>query len=164
MVQLYLDIDGVFADFNYGFKLTTGKDIETLSKEELYKCFDLITELGFEYWLNLPLMNNAKKLWNVTKNYNPKFLSASLLKGHNNAEKGKTMWIKKYFGNYEVIVLRSAKLKYQYCKYGDILIDDNLRNITKWKEAGGIGILYEDKNVDFHIKQFKKEIRRAIIK
>jgi len=38
--------------------------------------------------------------------------------------------------------------KQKYASQNSILIDDREDNIREWKERGGIGIFYEDKNFD----------------
>jgi len=60
------------------------------------------------------------------------------------AKQHKKEWIKKYFpellSNFNIGPW--AEDKYKHCQYGDILIDDQKRNIDQWNAAGGFGILH----------------------
>jgi len=56
------------------------------------------------------------------------------------ATKGKPLWVKKELGDIPLI-LECEKEK--YADKNSILIDDYTKNIDKWTEKGGIGILHK---------------------
>jgi 5'(3')-deoxyribonucleotidase len=65
------------------------------------------------------------------------FLSTPSL--HPSCHYGKRQWASKYFPKVELILCKSKEL---LAAPGRILIDDNDGNVTKWRKAGGIGILF----------------------
>ena len=56
----------------------------------------------------------------------------------------KVEWCQKYFPGIPVFIGPRSHEKVKRCKFGDILIDDRLSNITEWNEAGGVGYQYKN--------------------
>jgi hypothetical protein len=62
------------------------------------------------------------------------------------AKEDKRKWLDKYFdadfsGYFDAFNIGPlAEHKQYHCTGNDILIDDKLRNITQWRDRGGIGI------------------------
>lgn len=153
--QLYLDLDGVFADFDTGVKLLSGlfpNDFESTNK--MWKFIVKDMKAGNKFFGNLPKMKDADILWEVVKHYDPIFLTAT---GHSFPEevaKQKKEWIRKYYGAIQVITVEDGKEKAKYASPDAILIDDRMKAIGPWRAAGGMGILH--KNAIDTIEQLKQ--------
>jgi hypothetical protein len=145
ITQLYLDLDGVFADFDAGVKLLSGRyPKEFKSSNQMWKCVKKDMEAGNKFFGNLPKMKEADILWEHVKSYNPIFLTAT---GHTfpgEVAIQKKEWIRKYYGPIQVITVEDGKEKAAYASPTAILIDDRMKAIGPWRDAGGIGILHTD--------------------
>ena len=138
--QIYCDMDGVVADFH----AFTGKHLGTKFKDKYWP------DLPKDTFAKLPLMPDAKKLWNFIGKYNPIMLTAIPRESRGDISKqaasDKTKWMKKYF-NLKQSDMRavSRQDKQQFAKDGrdgrpNVLIDDHLGNIKEFRSKGGIGI------------------------
>lgn len=59
------------------------------------------------------------------------------------AGRDKRRWVAKHISPaIQVHTVMGGANKYQFARPGDVLIDDLERNLIKWREAGGIGILH----------------------
>ena len=144
MTTLYLDMDGVIADFDeyaartLGIPPSSGIYPEEVwyklaSNVRLYR--DLIKTSYADQ-----LVDECKDLA-ATKEYNLLFLTA-VPKGNDVkwAFYDKVIWAQNYFPGIPVHFGPFSKNKWQHCQPGDILIDDRLSNIEEWRVAGGIAI------------------------
>jgi len=140
--ELFCDMDGVVADFDKGFKDLTGhipSDYE--SKFGKTKFWSVIPTNTPDFWANLEWMSEGEKLWNYIKKYNPSLLTAP--SRHNSSRVGKQKWVDKHISGTPVI-FKAAKNKQELAGANKILIDDREDNIERWKNAGGIGILFKN--------------------
>lgn len=142
--MIYVDMDGVLVDFNGFIKRQFGKNFIELDNDwvlfELAKYKDL--------YANLDAMIDAYDLWNAIKHLNPKILTAVPSKIEmQRAPADKIEWIKKHFGkDIEVKFGPYSINKQDWCKFGDVLIDDSRLNIRQWESRGGHGILHSSAN------------------
>ena len=138
--QIYCDMDGVVADFH----AFTGKILGTKFKDKFWP------DLPKDTFAKLPLMPDAKKLWNFISKYNPIMLTAIPRESRGDISKqaasDKTKWMKKNF-NLKQSDMRavSRQDKQQFAKDGrdgrpNVLIDDHAGNIKEFRAKGGIGI------------------------
>jgi len=138
--QIYCDMDGVIADFH----AFTGKILGTRFKDKFWP------DLPKDTFAKLPLMPDAKKLWNFIGKYNPIMLTAIPRESRGDISKqaasDKTKWMKKHF-NLKQSDMRavSRQDKQQFAKDGrdgrpNVLIDDHAGNIKEFRAKGGIGI------------------------
>ena len=160
-VQIYVDMDGVIADFVGGIKkgLVPDYDEHKYHTDPKYRdaMWDTVAEYsegGGKMWLELPVMADAMELWNFLKPHKPQILSATGRKTYGAAAQKKE-WIKTHISpSVKVNLVQAARMKAQYAKKGDILIDDQPKAINPWKAAGGVGILHT--SAKDTIKQLKK--------
>ena len=144
MTTLYLDMDGVVADFDEYAARTLGIPpssgiypdevwYKLASNERLYR--DLIKTPYADQ-----LVDECKDLA-ATKGYNLLFLTA-VPKGNDVkwAFYDKVIWAQNYFPDIPIHFGPFSKNKWQHCQPSDILIDDRLSNIEEWRVAGGIAI------------------------
>ena len=149
---VYLDMDGVLADFfggvekMYGvehWKQLTNDKTKDLKKEVI----DRIT--GTDFFATLPKFASADDLISLVKKFTGgKFsINTSPLRGdHENSGKYKKVWISNNIDQPDEIIVTGRKESYAKDKgtgTPNILIDDRPVNIQKWQSAGGYGILYQ---------------------
>lgn len=149
---IYLDMDGVIADFNKRFKQLTGKipkDFE--QKFGTDKFWEVIDKDGVKFWVGIPWTEDGKELYNFVKQYKHNLLSAP--SKNNTSRLGKRLWRKNNTPESKLI-LSPADKKQNYAAPSHILIDDREKTINQWIAKGGIGILH--KNTQDTIKQLKK--------
>lgn len=145
MSNLYIDMDGVLADFDKGVYELCGKRPDAMSNDELWDKIDSHYDDGNMFFKHLPLMADAMKLWTNIEMYNPVILTAT--RNENRSRKNvhleKHWWANLYFNGVEVVTVKRSRDKAGYAGHiGDILIDDRLKSIDPWVEAGGTGILH----------------------
>jgi nicotinic acid mononucleotide adenylyltransferase len=149
---VYLDMDGVLADFFGGVEFLYGvehwKELTNDKTKDLKKqVIDRIT--GTDFFAVLPKFNTADALIDMVKKFTGgKFsINTSPLRGdHENSAKYKKVWISNNIEQPDDIVVTGRKESYAKDKgtgTPNILIDDRPVNIQKWQAAGGYGILYQ---------------------
>ena len=149
---VYLDMDGVLADFFGGVEFLYGvehwKQLTNDKTKDLKKeVIDRIT--GTDFFAVLPKFPTADALIDMVKKFTGgKFsINTSPLRGdHENSAKYKKVWIANNIEQPDEIVVTGRKETYAKNKgtgTPNILIDDRPVNIQKWQAAGGYGILYQ---------------------
>ena len=136
--QLYCDMDMVLCDFIGGYEILTGKQFEKTPKDERW---DAITAKK-DFWHTLPWMPGAQRMWKLINKYNANILSAYSNRD-GNSRKGKKAWLSKNAKPTGKVHLVMRADKQKYATTGgkpNILIDDYIKNIKEWENAGGIGI------------------------
>ena len=158
---IYLDMDGVIADFDQRFMDVSGMTPnEYKDKHGLKKFWNLIDkENKVKFWVGIPLMPGAKELVDYISQYDYEILTAPSIRKQSRI--GKTVWLRKIhpdlFPNTPKINFKPAKEKHQIktnLTKTDILIDDKVSTIDTWNSSGGTGILYTSANNA--IQQLKK--------
>ena len=157
MTDIYLDMDGVIADF-FG-------EISKLNSVEHWKQIpDLkkaLAELnGTDFFVTLPKFKTSDNLVQFVKKLtnNHWYILSSPLEGDVfNSSFWKSYWLKN--NNYEPIEAIYAEDKYKYAitKQPNILIDDRPYKMEEWDKRGGIGILYQANKDNFSKLKIKLE-------
>jgi hypothetical protein len=149
---VYLDMDGVLADFFGGVEFLYGvehwKQLTNDKTKDLKKeVIDRIT--GTDFFAVLPKFPTADALVDMVKKFTGGNFSinTSPLRGdHENSAKYKKVWISNNIEQPDEIIVTGRKESYAKNKgtgTPNILIDDRPVNIQKWQAAGGYGILYQ---------------------
>jgi len=149
---VYLDMDGVLADFFGGVEFLYGvehwKELTNDKTKDLKKqVIDRIT--GTDFFAVLPKFPTADALIDMVKKFTGgKFsINTSPLRGdHENSAKYKKVWISNNIETPDEIIVTGRKESYAKDKgtgTPNILIDDRPVNIERWQSAGGYGILYQ---------------------
>ena len=149
---VYLDMDGVLADFFGGIEKMYGvenwKQLTNDKTKDLKKeVIDRIT--GTDFFATLPKFPTADALIDMVKKFTGGTFSinTSPLRGdHENSGKYKKVWISNNIEAPAEIIVTGRKESYAKDKgtgTPNILIDDRPVNIQKWQSAGGYGILYQ---------------------
>ena len=185
--HLYLDMDGVQADFFtawarwHGKK--TGQDISRYKEiGDRAQREQSITELNNEgpefvakFFATLPTLPGGQKLIRWLKDNKIPFtvLSAPLRGNEPASIAGKKYWLTQH--NPGVAAEFTSEKQHYAQRHGQpaVLVDDFKKYVNAWREAGGIGILYRDANVDAVIDQLAQiydiqddvsETRRPLLK
>ena len=142
--MIYIDVDGVVADFEnsvydlddsftiddwkneeklYSLMKTNYKSIYRYSKKTRY----------FDYFMNMYKDNPGSKFLTAAGTFwSPEELATVV--------ENKYRWLYDHgVSSDDVIIVGDSREKISYCKPGDILYDDKTSTIEKWNQAGGMG-------------------------
>ena len=162
--EIYVDMDGVLADF-FGewAKLMDVDHFTDIDKQhDINDALQKIRDTD-DFWLRLPILPEAKNLLNLIKQVRGEYsICTSPLADDPNSEKHKRTWVEKnlaFFPPKEVFVTHN-KPQFATAKDGtpNILIDDYGVNINAWEAAGGIGFKYKDHKFERTAKDIKQHM------
>ena len=164
--HLYLDMDGVQADFflqwakMFGFKNYRDMGDVAAQTANIMKLVDKGDKFVEEFFATLPMLKGgAKLLAFLHQNKIPyTILSAPLRLRYDASTAGKRRWLDRYTpGVSQNAIFTSDKHKYAV-KGGraNVLVDDHGEKIAKWQAKGGIGIKHDDATTDSTIEQLSK--------
>lgn len=136
--HIYLDLDGVMADFDFHFPNEFGLDHKAMPDGDMWEKINQHQT----YFEDMPLCDGAIKFFETIRHLNPKILTACPKTNYTNAAKQKRNWVRKHLGeDITVLPVLGGTTKYLFMhKMGDILIDDYAANCIPWINAGGIAI------------------------
>jgi PAS domain-containing protein len=158
---IYLDMDGVVADFDKRFKDLSGfLPNDFVDKYGKNAFWDLIDEKHkVSFWRGIEVMPGAKKLVDFVSKYPYEMLTAPSVKKQSVI--GKSLWIRDKVGtlypSQPKVTYRAAKEKHNVksdLTKNDILIDDKKSTIDSWNAKGGTAIFYQ--NADQVINDLQK--------
>ena len=146
MRTIYLDMDGVVADFNKFASDLLGREISWEGKDLSEEEWDRLGAVENLYY-KLPLIEESIKLVAIAKSFstrfNIEFLTAvPRVTTMPSAALDKKMWLEKYYPGFKVNYGPFSRDKQKWAMPGDILIDDKRSNIKQWYDVDGIGILH----------------------
>lgn len=135
--QLFLDCDGVLADFDAGAAAVLGMPPRQFEQRfGLGKFWSRLARApGF--YANLPLCPGARRLFEAVQHLDPIILTGCPRGGW--AEAQKVEWAARHFPGVPIITCM-ARDKRDHASSGDILVDDTLRHRDLWEEMGGVFI------------------------
>jgi len=131
---LYLDLDGVLADFDsHAENLVTASGEDVRSERDWWR----ILKQDNHFFLNLDPMPYAMAIWKAARSVTHDVQILTALPKENtfpNAMNDKSAWVARHFGkNVKVNFGPYSKDKWRHARPGDILVDDRLSNIQEWK-------------------------------
>ena len=147
--MIFIDLDGVCADFDEAILRTYGVNLKGTSKyvgsaQEVPVSIDF-SELGHDFYSNLPVIEGTLE---AISRMPAKYMFLTGTCTNPGCYSGKFQWLSKLFGDNTIardkLILCGSESKKLLAGRGRILIDDRIRNIVEWEEAGGIGILHTD--------------------
>lgn len=157
-MKVYLDLDGVLADFDQHFKDKFGVCPQTLDDNVLWKKINSYQE----FYENLPLMAGALELFNfLNENFDVTILTACPKSNYQKSALQKKEWVRKHLSkDINVLPVLGGKNKALFMhEEGDILIDDMAKNCQAWDDLGGKSIIHFD--VQSTINIMKKMMEAA---
>lgn len=135
-LTVYLDLDGVFADFDARVKHLCGKHPSQLDRNRLWKMINA----DKRFFAELELIDGCMTLWEATKDLEPIFLTGA--PSSKVFQEQKREWVARIFGPEFTVHVVPKRLKQDYSGPHKVLIDDTPENIEQWKSRGGYGILH----------------------
>ncbi len=133
MVRLFLDADGVLADFNTGVRNLLGMDPAAFERRNGKKEFWRRIAKAPDFYARLPEMPDAQRLVAAVKHLEPTILTG--LPIGNWAALQKVRWANEHFPGMPIITCM-ARDKHNHMKPGDVLVDDRECHRTAYEKAG----------------------------
>lgn len=135
---LFLDLDGVLADFDRGVVAATGKRPEQLAMKEMWRALSRHAD----FFGTLEFMQDAQELWSFCAPHRPTILTGLPLGSW--APEQKTRWVARMLGADVPVITCMARDKARYASPGAILVDDREKAREPWETAGGCFILHRN--------------------
>ena len=114
------------------------------AKKQFWSRINTHLKTGGKFFEELELLSDAMDLWMYVSQYDHFICTAT---GNTlNAKSEKFNAIVKHFGQQaadNARFVRESSMKAQHALPHHILIDDRLKSVNPWVEAGGIGILHK---------------------
>lgn len=133
-LRLFLDLDGVLADFDRGVQLVTGRRPEAMRLSEMWRA--LAQAEGF--FDTLEFMHDAELLWRYCAPHHPTILTGLPLGSW--APEQKRRWVARMLGAHVPVITCMSRDKPRYSGPGHVLVDDRASARAGWERAGGIFI------------------------
>jgi hypothetical protein len=164
--HLYLDMDGVQADFFTAWARLFGqeryKDIGDKPAREasIQDLSNRGPEFVERFFATLPVLPSFAALLSWLKSNDVDFtvLSAPLRGNHEASIRGKLAWLDRHNpGTSARAIFTGDKQRYAVTQgQPNVLVDDFKKYIAAWRDAGGIGILHRDNNLQATLDQLAK--------
>lgn len=140
MTKIFLDLDGVLADFDANFQATFGIPNKGMADDDMWARINSHPT----FWSDMPVMPGAVSFLSRTSVFDPIILTACPKSDYANAARRKRDWVRQNLSsNIMVLPVMGGSNKPLFMhRPGDILIDDFKRNVNAWNASGGIGILH----------------------
>ena len=135
--QLFLDCDGVLADFDAGAQAVLGMPPRAFQDRYGPGRFWKRLAAAPDFYFSLPLMPYAMELFDAVRHLDPIILTG-LPRGSWAADQ-KVRWAAQHFPGTPIITTM-ARDKRDHAKPGDVLVDDTLKHRHLWEEVGGVFI------------------------
>lgn len=161
MRRLYVDMDGVLADFDRAYEDRFGVHPSQHDDDLMWGNID-----GFDdFFVTMPPCDGALQFMADVAHLNPIILTAAPKTNFVEAARRKRAWIRKHIGDSITVIPAyggSNKPMYMHSP-GDVLIDDFKRNTEAWSAAGGEPILHRNwAATRFALSRFDDFERRPI--
>ena len=146
VTKIYLDMDGVIADFVKRYKEMFHMEPREAEKHKKFDhYFNEFIATG--QFAKLDLMPGAMDGINFLRKASAptQILSSTANeKRYDTISKQKMVWLQKHGITFNPLFVPGKRHKYKYATPTSIIIDDTQSVIDDWKKAGGIGILHKD--------------------
>jgi hypothetical protein len=164
--HLYLDMDGVQADFFTQWARLHDKSSYKEIGDQAAREASIVElnargpEFVYEFFRTLPALQGGLKLisW-LRRNHIPFTVLSAPLRGNESASiAGKREWLDRYNPGTSGSAIFTGE-KFHYARAGgdaNVLVDDFKKYVNAWRDAGGIGILYRDNQVDSVINRLSQ--------
>ncbi|WP_207974431.1 hypothetical protein [Parafrankia sp. BMG5.11] len=140
-MQLFLDCDGVLADFDKGAIELLGMPPRAYEKRHGVGAFWRELSRHPDFYGMLPLMPDAMELFEAVRHLDPVILTG-LPRGKWAAPQ-KVRWAAQHFPGTRILTVMAVD-KRNHAREGDILVDDQLKHAHLWEGVGGIFVHHKD--------------------
>ena len=141
MPRLFLDADGVLADFDEGARGLLGMAPRAFEARHGRREFWKRIAKASNFYGSLPEMPDARVLFETVEHLHPTILTGLPL--GNWAAPQKVRWADEHFPGTHIITCM-ARDKYRHMRGADVLVDDRADHRDKWEAAGGIFIHHKN--------------------
>ena len=131
MSQLFLDVDGVLADFDGGVVRLTGLTPEQLEEQRGRGGFWKALARAEGFYAHLDLLPGAAELVERVRHLDPVMLTGLPLGKW--AAPQKRDWAQRHFPDLKIITCMAAD-KWRHARPGDVLVDDREKARNPWIE------------------------------
>ncbi len=149
--SLFLDADGVLADFDAGAKALFGMSVAAFEARRGRREFWRRLSSAPDFYGSLPQMPDAPILFEAVKHLRPTILTGLPL--GNWAAPQKVRWAAEHFPGVPIITCM-ARDKHKYMKPGDVLVDDRENHRAAY-EAEEV-VFVHHKNAEDSLRQLAK--------
>ena len=139
--RLYLDLDGVLADFDAAFPSVFGLDHRSMADDEMWGKINAHPS----FFRDLPLCVGAYEMfWALAAIAQPIILTACPRARYAEVAAQKRAWVFAHFGkSFTVLPVMGGHNKPLFMHSpGDVLVDDFRKNCDAWTSAGGSAVLH----------------------
>ena len=130
-MKLYLDLDGVLADFDQGVKQVTGKPPEEQSIRTMWRALSRQSD----FFNTLAFMADADALWGFCRLHEPTILTGLPLGSWAPAQKAR--WVSRMLGGEVPLITCLSRDKPRHSRPGHVLVDDRAKARAGWEAKGG---------------------------
>ena len=149
--RLFLDADGVLADFDEGARRLFGMDAARFRAKHGRREFWRRLSAAKDFYGSLPEMPDARVLFDAVKHLTPTILTGLPL--GNWAAPQKVRWAAEHFPGVPIVTCM-ARDKHKHMHPGDVLVDDR-ENHRPAYEAAGVVFVHHKNAVD-SVRQLAK--------
>ena len=143
-IKVYVDLDGVLADFEGAVEERFGKTMDEMSKGELWGRIKHYNDQKEPWFYSLPKMQDADQLWDfLQKNFEQVEILTASGSTPKDAPGQKKAWVGDHLDyQTKANVVGAAGEKAAFAKPNTILIDDRDKAVNPFIAAGGMAILH----------------------
>jgi 5'(3')-deoxyribonucleotidase len=149
--RLFLDADGVLADFDLGVHRLLGSKPQAFIAKHGHGTFWKRLATAKNFYGSLPEMPDARRLFDAVKHLQPTILTGLPLGSW--AAPQKVEWAAEHFPGVPIITCM-ARDKHKHMHPGDVLVDDRERHRAEYEAAGVVFVHH--KNAEDSLRQLAK--------
>ncbi len=131
--RLFLDLDGVLADFDAGVQALLGMSAEVFQEKHGRSAFWRSLAKAKDFYASLPQMADANQLFDALAHLRPTILTGLPIGKW--AAPQKVRWVEAHFPGTPVITTM-ARDKHLHMNPGDVLVDDRKTHRATYEAAG----------------------------
>src|SRR5919199_6461542 len=135
-MRLFLDLDGVLADFDRGVEAVTGKRPEELPLKTMWAALSRASA----FFETLEMMHDAEALWRFCAPLRPTILTGLPLGAW--APEQKRRWVARMLGAHVPVITCMSREKPRWSGPGHVLVDDRASAREGWEKKGGRFVLH----------------------
>lgn len=145
---IYLDMDGVLADFAQASARVFHKPVESIQEWGFYEALGTTEDgfwkkihgIGADFWVGIPPYPWYKRIYEECKKTAPTIILTSP-SDHESSPQGKSVWLKERLGVCPKGYLMGSS-KHHLAHKNALLIDDADHNVDRFRASGGRAILF----------------------
>ena len=149
--RLFLDADGVLADFDQGARMLLGASPKTYIAKHGRGAFWKKLAQAKNFYGSLPEMPDARRLFDAVEHLKPTILTGLPLGKW--AAPQKIEWAAEHFPGVPIITCM-ARDKHKHMNRGDVLVDDREKHRAAYEAAGVVFVHH--RNAEDSLRQLAK--------